>query len=246
MKTTTVIPLLMLITLLLAPRAFAQHSDIEFIYQGSTFELEGGQPGALGNVYEGDFPTSGIFERFTSNPGFASETAEGLGIGPGETIDYQIVESPLGYLGFWDAATQDFAATSATITIVDNPSGSLVVSQTAGGSGPGAIGISDAAGDFHSHIDYELSGDASPGAYGYLMSLRSDNASIADSAPLWIVFNYGLEEELGAPGAHFQDAVEAFAAVPEPASIALALIGVVVVVPLALRRQRARWAQCTR
>ena len=70
----------------------AQHSDIEFGQDGVQIFLEedAGIEGTIDGVriYESEFPTSGLSQNFTSDPGFASELAEGLGgFTPGSQVD---------------------------------------------------------------------------------------------------------------------------------------------------------------
>jgi len=202
----------------LAAPAAAQHghSDIEFGYSGGQIDVEFGDEG---RVFEGEFPTSGLFERFTDDPGFGSEPAEGLGVNPGDIIGFDV----LGGLVYHDGT--GFAPATATLSLIDaldavlpltasSPGGAGVVGQA--GSGDGSPGSAE----IHEHIDFELSEGASQGAYGFLMSLNTDAQGIADSESFFLVFNFGLEEEV------FEGAVGDFAAiVPEPASLALVGLG---------------------
>ena len=86
----------------------APHSDIEFTYVDGIIEIE---PGAEGLVFEGEFGT-GAFSRQASEPGFDSEAAEGLGIGPGDVIGFNVLRELL----YWDG--NDFVSPGdAFITI---------------------------------------------------------------------------------------------------------------------------------
>jgi hypothetical protein len=219
---------------LIVPRgaALAQHSDIEFFYSDGKIQIEFGSEG---QVFEGEFPTSGLFEQFTTDPGFGSEAAEGLGIQPGNIIDYNI----LGPLRYHDGT--DFAPvpTGAQIEIFDTPTGGLIVNDSIIGpiSGSGAIGMADGSGDLHAHVDFELqplSLDTPQfGAYGILMELFTDEPGIANSDPFYIVFNFGLDE------ATFEGAVGDFAhAVPEPSSLVLCALGSVLLVFSSKRMRR--------
>ncbi len=204
---------------------FAQHahSDIEFEYDGGKIAIEFG---AEGPVFEADLPVTNVdfSEQATDDPGFASEAEEGLGVNAGDIIDYNI----LGPLVFHDGSDFTPVPTGALIRITDNGvnAGTLDVTSSTSGpvSGPGIIQEADALGDVHIHMDFELlplSLDTSDyGAYGILMELTTDEAGIANSDPFYIVFNFGLEEEI------FEGAVEAFAGtVPEPTAAMLLAVG---------------------
>jgi hypothetical protein len=200
----------------------AQHSDVEFSYQGGKIDVEFG---AEGQVFEGEFPTSGMDLQFTSEPGFSSEIAEGLGINPNDEIVYNVLSGLL----FWDGSTISPAAAAATQIRIDNrpPSvpdtivtGSSAVQLGAFSPTPAnRIGAADGVGDFHSDLDWFLessSGSPATGAYAVKLSLSTDESGITDSDPFFIVQNLGLSET------DFEAGVEAFAAVvPEPGTFSL-------------------------
>lgn len=218
--------------LCLSPVALAQHSDIEFSYAGGMIDIEFGPEG---QVFEADLPTSGLFEQISADPGFASESVEGLGILPNDLIDYNV----LGPLMYHNGTTFAPVPAGAHIDILDVPSGGMTVDDTTVGpvSGGGVIGQADGAGEFHSHVDFELQplglGAPEYGAYGILMDISTDEPGIDNSDPFFVVFNFGLDEPV------FEGAVEAFAAVvPEPASLALALSGGALLAVGVWRRRR--------
>jgi len=215
--------------LALTHAAQAQHSDIDFKYDGGKIEVEFGPEG---RVFESEFPTSGSFEQFTDDPGFGTDAP----IGAGDTIDYNI----LGPLEYHDGNGFAVVPTGAQIKIDDNPTGDLTVTGSTVGpvSGSGVIGQADGTGDLHSHIDFTLE-PASPdppfGAYAILMELTTDATGIANSDSFYIVFNYGLDEPT------FEGAVEDFAqAVPEPSTVILALLGCLGLGAVARWRTRRR------
>ena len=195
-------------------RGFAQHSDVEFSYSNGRIEIEFG---AEGSVFEGEFPISGPLDGFTNEPGFASETTEGLGILPNDLISYNV----LGPLRYHDGA--DFAPTAATISGDDQPNfGTVVISSatTAADGLGGVIGQANGSGDFHSDPGWFGSLPLATGAYGVLLDLETDAPGIANSDPFYLVFNYGLDEQA------FEGAVGQFASIiPEPASLAIAAAG---------------------
>jgi len=222
------LPALAAVAFTAAP-AFAQHSDVEFGYTDGKIEIEFGPEG---QVFEGEFPSSGLFAGNTDDPGFASEPEEGLGVNPGDVIDYRV----LGPLRFHDGAAFAPITDGTSITIADNPSGTINIDASTVGpvTGPGAIAEADGAGEVHAHIDFTLNDTAAaPGAYGILMDLTTDASGIGNSDPFYIVFNFGLEE------AAFEGAVESFASiVPEPTTLLLAGGGMLLV--LGGRRRRVR------
>jgi hypothetical protein len=200
------------IVVLLAPSSFAaaQHSDVEFSYAGGQIDVEFGPDGP---VFEGDFPTSGALNGFTTEPGFASEVDEGLGIGPGDAVHYN-VRGPFRYHN-----GSAFAPTAATITGDDRPAGTVVINSDTT-TAEGLIGDANGVGDFHSDPGWFLSVPAAIGAYGVLLNLETDAPGIAASDPFYLVFNYGLDEP------NFDAALLDFAAaVPEPATLSLLTLG---------------------
>jgi hypothetical protein len=220
------------VALALAGVARAQHAgDVTFQYDGGGISILAGVEGLK---FEGDFPTSGIFARFASDPGFISELDQGLGINGGDIVSYNVLNN----LYFWSAATQDFADPgAATITIDNAVGGDTVVGGSTGEIAPGGIiGQADGSGNFHAHVDYTLSLGAAFGAYGMLWELDTDEPGIADSDPFFLVFNYGLSEE------DFETAVDAFA-VPEPSTWLLAaMAGCAIAVAGRLRSRRRQAA----
>ena len=153
----------------------------------------------------------GTLQR-TTEPGFASELDEGLGIGAGDQITYNV----LGDLLYWNDGFKP-VPNFAQIRIVNQPPSPLVPDTILGvatGMQPGSydpamnrIGAASMNGDFHSDLDFflepkDITADASMfGAYGFMMSLSTDATGIDDSDPFATVFNFGLEEE------HFEELV---------------------------------------
>ena len=92
-------PTLVLFTVLAlasAVPAFGQHSDVEFDYQNNQITIQDAEFSGLDAdwLFESEFPVDGLSENFSSDPGFASEVAEGLGINPGDDIFLNFIVSP--------------------------------------------------------------------------------------------------------------------------------------------------------
>lgn len=201
------------------------HSDIEFEYAGGKIDIEFGPEG---QVFEADFPTTGLFEQATIDPGFDSEELP-TGLLPGDLIGFNI----LGPLLYHDGNNFD-SIPGGAVLVIEDAIGTVfnVDGNTSSSSGiiAEAFDAGGGRGDVHSHIDFSLTplslDTPEYGAYGVLMELTTDRSGVENSDPFYLVFNFGLEEDELLPGPHFHDAVEDFAvAVPEPASAALLLAG---------------------
>lgn len=204
---------------LAASTAFAQHTDVEFVYANQKIEIT---PGPYGPVATGRFTTSGIFQQNDTNPGFASEIDAGAGIGPHDTIVYNVLSGLL----FWNGEAFAQPAESLQLRIDNNITGTPDTWIDAnsglqpGSSSPGmnAVGRADGNGDFHSHVAFNLEPNPWPstlpssthGAYGIKLSLSTDALGIADSDPFFIVFNFGLSTQ------DFVTATQAFGALLAP------------------------------
>ena len=222
---TTVATLILLLTFNCL--SFAQedgheegHSDIEFSYVGGAIDVE---PGGEGFVFEGEFG-EGAFANSASEPGFASEPEEGLGINANNIIGFNVLDALFYWDGMQFASPGDASITIAGVggaadTVVSSSSGV----QLADFNMPlNLVGQADDGGDFHTDLDFTMSAGAPVGGYGLVMSLSTDDASgIADSNPIGIFLNFGgLDEEM------FEAGVEAFGAVvPEPTSMMLLGLG---------------------
>ena len=217
------------------------HSDVEFVYENGMIDIEFGDEGA---VFEGEFPTEGVDLQFTSEPGFASEIEEGGGI----NADNQIAYNVLSDLMYWNDGFKPVPG-GAQIRVVNRPP-SPIVPDTIIGADTGIqngsfdpalnrIGAAEADGDLHSDLDFllEPKGDmADPslyGVYGFVASLSTDEAGIADSEPFAMVFNYGFEEE------RFEAGVGAFAnVVPEPTGYSSLMLALAIAIGCVRHRVR--------
>ena len=207
-----------------------EHGDVEFkIEDGRVVVL----PTDEGFAFEGEFPLEGVDRQFTSEPGFASELEEGLGIGANSQVFYDV----LGPLEFWNDGFKPVPA-GVQLRIINQPPAPVVPDTvvtatsvvTLGSVNPPRqrVGGAEESGDFHSDLQFLLEPNLNPaavpetwvGAYGVKLSLMTDEAGVERSAPFYMVFNLGLEEEA------FEAGVASYAAlVPEPATGALFAIG---------------------
>jgi hypothetical protein len=181
-------------------RAFGQgfgHSDLAFAYE------DGQIVSHSGDVITSSFPTSGISQQFTSNPGFASETDAGGGIGPDEEVTYTVLDD----LQYWDGMLFTTPRADVQIRIQNNPPTvpDTIVNRSSGvleGSFDppvNRIGKGSEGGEFHTHVNFFLEPDSADdssrpdlGAYGLKLQLRSSSVTVLPSEPLFIVFNFGL------------------------------------------------------
>lgn len=213
---------------LVAGRIACGHSDVEFSYVNEKIEVELSSEGVL--VFESEFPLAGLERQFTSEPGFISETAEGLGIGSNETIVYNVLSG----LMVWDGANLSSAPAGVQLRtnhLVPNVPDTIIAGDS--NLQPGVIsitpadtrnlvGISDGVGNFHFDLNWFLEPNLGPalppppafGAYGILLSLSTSAGGIADSEPFALVFNFGLATDA------FEAAIDEFShLVPEGSTL---------------------------
>jgi hypothetical protein len=187
--------------------AFGQapsHSDVSFRYSDGKIVI---QPQDSRLAIPQVFPESGFFQQVNSNPGFFSETDLGGGLGSGDIIVYNVLDD----LIFWSDGEFTALDQQTQIRVVNNPSltPNTVISghsgQQRGQFSPllNSIGQASPAGDFHSHVDFRLEpNDPDPeltptfGAYGLKLSLSTNASSIEESDPFFVVFRFGIAEEL--------------------------------------------------
>lgn len=195
--------------------AYAQHPDVQFSYLDDKIDV-GLPAGASALVFESNFPTFGIEQQFATLPGLASEAAEGLGIGAGDQIFYDVLDDLL----YWDGTALTNPPDDYLIRITNNPPSvpDTIIDkhsgQQLGSEDPlrNRIGAADNGGDFHVDLQWRLEPNpfpqASPpadfGAFGVKLRMTSSTEGIQDSDPLIFAFNFGLNNT------GFEEAVEAF------------------------------------
>ncbi len=193
--------------------AWGVDSDILFSYVDDQIVVP-----AENGVIAAEFPVDGLFQQYTGNPGFASESDVGFGINPGDEIVYHVLDD----LQYW--SSEEFALPNAGTqiriekmgapdTVVSGTSGTLLGSFSPESNN--RIGQANGNGYFHEHVDFSLepkdpSPDPEYGAYGIKIALATDAENIADSEPFFIVFNFGLETK------GFVEAVDQFSALLTP------------------------------
>ena len=180
------------------------HADVDFRYHDGKIEI---QPQATGLVIPQVFPDMGFFRQANSNPGFFSERDVGGGVGSEDIIIYNVLDD----LFFWSEGEFAELQADTQIRIQNNPS---FTPETVIGVGTGvqrgatsplvnSIGQASADGDFHSHVDFQLEPissnprEAPPfGAYGLKLSLSTDNPDVEESDPFFLVYRFGIDEEM--------------------------------------------------
>ncbi len=240
---------------LLPASLFAQHGDIEFGYDdinapSSIFieQFEVTSDGIL--LFESEFEALDPFDPndFGSDePGFATNASENLFVGESDQIFVNALDAAnvsafgVGYVNYFNPNTGALEA-FGQIEVNDNTAATqdllLNGANIQSGVNPQFLGTGDSDGDVHDHIVFDLFDDNSPlGAYGVLLQLQSDFGPTdgvfdLNSAPFWIVFNHGLDEDV------FENqALPAFglSAIPEPGSGAVLVVAASI---FALRRRR--------
>ena len=187
-----------------ANTAMAQaHSDVFFTYGETKIEIQE-QEGR--RVIPQVLPESGFFAQANSNPGFFSESDVGGGTGANDVVVYNVLDD----LVFWSDGGFSDPSAETGIRIVNNP---RTVEDTIIGAATGvqrasfsplsnSIGQSSSSGEFHTHIDFQLEPRPDDpenmplfGAYGLKLSLSSDS-EIEESDPFFVVFRFGIDDEL--------------------------------------------------
>lgn len=179
------------------------HSDVFFTYGESKIEIAP-QEGLL--VIPQVMPEGGFFAQANSNPGFFSERDVGGGTAPNDVIGYNVLDD----LVFWSDGEFTAPKIDTNVRVLNIPRS---VEDTVIATGTGeqrasfdplanSIGQSGPGGDFHAHVDFRLEPNSSDpeetpafGAYGLKLSLSSDNPSIEESDPFFIVFQFGIEDD---------------------------------------------------
>ncbi len=230
--------------------AKAEHSDLLLLIQGGelvtgTYDFDAGMVTSTDErVYEGEFEFGpfdlggGVYQYTVDEPGFNALSSANVPAGfsalPGNSaVTFDIVSFDIdgtsANLWYWDGVgAVDFApASGVTWTVSKNPLATF--NATANGSNttvPGfVINTTSADGFLHQHLDFTLEGtgasaeDAIPSGFYALGMELSVNPT---SEPVFFVHGVGIENE-----PQHEAAVDFFAesVVPEPASLALLLVG---------------------
>ena len=187
-------------------------------------------------IAEGEFELA-FGEVISENPGFitvATEDPGGEQVNAGDQVSVRFLDASensatgVGYVNFFDASTGEITASTDQLSIASQSDSS--VSMLTGDSvvnevdtvllGVGSDGttLSNSpeedpeilgAGEIHNHLVFTLDQNT-PGAYGLLFQFESAPANggpTITSAPVWLILNNGLGEEV------FEDeAVAAFVA----------------------------------
>ena len=176
-------------------------------------------------IAEGEFELA-FGEVISENPGFitvATEDPGGEQVNAGDQVSVRFLDASensatgVGYVNFFDASTGEITASTDQLSIASQSDSS--VSMLTGDSvvnevdtvllGVGSDGttLSNSpeeapeilgAGEIHNHLVFTLDQNT-PGAYGLLFQFESvpaDGGPMITSAPVWLIFNNGLDEEV--------------------------------------------------
>ncbi len=164
----------------------------------------------------------------TEEPGFYTDSTAG-NLPAGAGIGYRI----LGGLRVWNDALGNFDALASVTMDLETSGGDEIRTTPADFAtavdGP-IFGVTSGALFFDAHPDYIISDPAQTGVYLLTLSVWTDLPGVADSAPLFLVFNNGADETIHeAAIAYAQNVL-----VPTPAGVAL----FAATIPFAIRRRR--------
>ncbi|MBQ77134.1 MAG: hypothetical protein CL692_00985 [Cellvibrionales bacterium] len=184
--------------------------DVIIHAEGTELHIESGIPLANGGfLFESDFDLhNGHYE--SEAPGFDLETGYDFSIG--NALAYSVQ----GPLQFWGGASWGSAG-SDSVSIINGalPADEIIVNSSSSYD----LSIIDVStdGGVHTHVDFELSDNASNGAYLVELVLKGFSDSglqteLFSSDSVFIAFNHGLSEEL------FELSVDAMSPVPVPAA----------------------------
>jgi hypothetical protein len=246
--------------LLAATAGFAQgqHVDIRPYVQNNQIATDGYDDATSDivpnlRVFGYDFQEDVLDPYFASDPGF--NAAAGSGLPGGSQLRFNILDAAAfglsGNLSYWNGNDADSIAPGIQVAFATVPSGetltlSLASSTVAVGSGTGEqagfnIQNVTASGSVHRHLSSVLNGSGGNPADGiYLIpfELTSSLVSIADSKPLFLVYNNGNTEEMHDLAITWVE--ENLVPIPEPESCVLMLLGAGVYVARQHLRRRAR------
>lgn len=230
--------LLLFAVALMESTAFAQHAgDVEIGYVNGELVFEVGEETFEGfGLFEAEFED--IFGDIQADePGFDTDPNNPITTGHQVFLNLRDASADssvgVGHLNFFNPTTGmlEVAGDLSIFRENNSPVADLVIDDGlyTSGSLTQFIDQSDAGGEVHGHVIFDLLEDAAApvGAYGMLFELESyhngfDGTTAPDlvSDKFWIVLNNGMTEE------DFETfAVPAFGVVPEPGSVAFILLG---------------------
>lgn len=178
----------------IAPAAFAHGVDIGVRFNSGVIETFGvddsiGSTGSepVQRVFEGELGTVEFGPFGTDDPGFFADT-----LTDGTSVGFNILSG----LKVWNGAGFD-GGTAETVRVANFFGTPGEVSATTGtGFVPGFTLVTASGGGFDHHAAFLLeSSMGSPLDGIYLLEIELTSPGLPASAPLWIVFNLGLDEE---------------------------------------------------
>lgn len=230
----------------------AQHTDIRPRVEAGKIQVDGydDEEGAVEpdlRVFGYDFGEDPAEPHFAADPGFNASAQSGLP--SGSQLSLHVLGGARfglpGNLMYWDGADHDSAQpgvqpsftlpneqTSLRVTL---GSRNVLIDGQLGDLSGLSFATVGATGTVHTHVSSFLqsqSGDPADGIYFFAMRLQSSASAIADSDPLFIVFNHGLDEELHDVAIEWVQT----SLVPEPAYLGSCLIGLAAAASLRNRK----------
>ncbi len=164
-----------------------------------------------------------LFPNSTNDPGINRDhgsyltsggtvTLAGTGLPLSSTLNFTVI----GALQQWTGTGYVPADAAASLDVTYGHTRTLT--GLTGALDPLPIKTFGSSSDVHLHLDAELSASTPTGIYMFPAELQSSSGSIANSAPFWVVYNFGgTEAEHGAAMDYVQGNY-----VPEPTFLAVA------------------------
>lgn len=232
--------------------AMAQHADVVPYSNNGKIVTGGHNDVTLEDtielrVFGYDFGEDPLDPYFIGDPGF-NNGAFAIGIFPNDGLlpaNFTLGFNVLSTLNFWDGdGAVAFAAASAGVSLGLQRGSNTVTVSGAGQSGTvPTIQGTGAAGRVHVHLGSLLNStdginpnlpNAPEGIYMLSMELKLPDSGLANSDPIYFVYNNGLDEEV-----HDQamDWVQENLVVPEPSTWAIMAIGAVALAAIAMRKR---------